>query len=243
MQLLLALECIWHVDLQIRPKMAKIHKGHFAGNDAFMPAEPKSPDPAPNSNPGDTNKPNRSRRFKVKTAIIAAGVTAIGAIVVALINGVFGLFANSPAPPPSSAPSDSTTSSAQACSGFRADATIPPQVGPYAVLTIDFICAPAAGQQYLWVVEAQDIGTDDHSEFYPKPFTSGVHVGIPFTHTIDFHDDKIGQRNCFYVISVTSGEYQNIESNLNQNNFTLHLPDGADRVSAPACETRVRQAG
>jgi hypothetical protein len=159
-----------------------------------MPAGPESTNPAANGNAGGTERPGRSRKIKLKTTIIATAITTAGAIVVALINGAFGLFTNSPTSSPSTASSNPTHASAQACSGFRADVEIPSEVGPYAVLTIDFNCAPAAGQQYLWVIEAKDIGTDDHSEFYPKQFTSGVHVGIPFSHTVDFHNDKIGNR-------------------------------------------------
>jgi hypothetical protein len=106
-------------------------------------------------------------------------------------------------------------------------------------LTIDFNCAPAAGQTYLWVVEADGIGKDKHTEYYPKQFKSGVQVGVPFTTSLDLHNDKIGEQNCIYVISVTTQQFENIESNLNGNNFTLQLSDVA-RVSAPACEKRAQ---
>ena len=207
--------------------------------DAHMPAGPETPNPASNGNEGAAKRMRRTRNKKREAGIIAAVIAAAGVIIAAFITGVFSLHTNSP---PSSPPSTSSTPvkpTAQACSGFRADVNIPPEVRSDAVLTIDFNCAPAAGQQYLWVVEAKDIGTNNHSEFYPKQFTSTVHTGIPFNHSVDFTNDKIGQQNCFYVISVNNDEYDEIENNLSPNGYTLHLPDGVDQVSAPACETRV----
>jgi hypothetical protein len=117
---------------------------------------------------------------------------------------------------------------------------IPPQVHSDAVLTINFLCAPAAGQQYLRIVEAKNIGSDKHSEFYPKPFDSGVQAGTLFTHTIDFSKDSIGEQNCFYVVSVSDAEDDAIMSNLEPRGYTLTLPAGVNIVSAQACETRVR---
>lgn len=147
----------------------------------------------------------------------------------AAVTGIFGLLGSA---------SSSTPTTTQTCNGFRADVEIPSQVGPYPTLTINFDCAPAPGHQYLWVVEADGIGKDNHAEYYPKRFESGMQVGVPFSTSLDLHNDKIGEQNCIYVISVTTQEYENIESNLNGNNFTLQLPDGVDRVSAPACEKR-----
>jgi hypothetical protein len=92
----------------------------------------------------------------------------------------------------------------------------------------------------LWVIEEKVTGSNPHSAFYPKQFTSGIHVGIPFNHTIDFTKDKIGAQNCFYVISVNNDEYDAIETNLNPSGYTLQLPVGADQVSASACEMRVK---
>jgi hypothetical protein len=125
------------------------------------------------------------------------------------------------------------------CPGFRVNVEIPAQVNQYPTLTFDFNCPPAAGQQYLWVI-ASEVTSPPHDEYYPKQFESGVQVGTPYTTSLDLHDDKIGQRNCIFVISVTNQQFENIESNLNENNFTLELPAGIERVSAPACEERVQ---
>jgi hypothetical protein len=221
-----------------------IHLGAFnmspRRKDARMSAGPESPNPATSGNEEGVERARQPRINRAKLGIIAAAIPAAAVIVAALITGVFGLLANSSSSSSSSNPPTPANSSAQECSGFRADVGIPPEVGSYAVLTIDFNCAPAAGQQYLWVVEAKDIGTNGHSEFYPKQFASGPHVGTPFNHTVDFTKDKIGQQNCFYIISVTNSEYDEIENNLSTNGYTLHLPEGVDQVSSPACETRVR---
>jgi hypothetical protein len=201
--------------------------------------EPESGDPSGTGNREGVKRARRSRKIKAKpgviVAVIVAFIGAAGAIGAAAVDGAFANSSPSSTPPPIPAKSN-----AQVCSVFRADASIPPQVGPYAVLTVDFECAPAAGQQYMWVVEAKNIGINQHSEFYPQPFTSGVHVGIPFNHTIDFSKDTIGEQNCFYVISVTDAEYDAIESNLTPDGYTLHLPAGVNIVSATACESRVK---
>lgn len=202
-----------------------------------MPAEPGSTNPANNSDRGDARSRRSSRKIKASRGTLIAAIGAAGAIGAAAIGGIFAIFANSSSPP--STPPYPTASSTQGCSGFRATVNIPPQVQSSAVLTIDFNCPPVTGQQYLWVVEAKDIGQNSHSEFYPKQFTSGVHVGTPFNHTIDFTSDKIGEQNCFYVISVNNDEYEAIETNLSPNGYVLQLPVGADQVSSSACETRV----
>ena len=169
-----------------------------------------------------------TRKIWRKTPVVAAAVTTAGAIIAAVVAGVFSLSGGTTPP---------TTGGAQACDGFRANVQIPPQVGPRAILTIRFDCPPVSGQQYMWVVEADGIGKDNHAEYYPKTFNSDVHAGDIFNNPINFQDDKIGEQNCFYVISVTTQQYENIQENLNGNNFTLQLP-GVDRVSAPACEKR-----
>lgn len=201
-----------------------------------MSAGPESPNTADDGNQKGLRKRRHSRRMTMteKVSIVVALIGAAGLIGSAVATGIFGIFSNSS----SSSTSPTSSATAQACSGFRATVNIPPQVGPYAVLTIDFNCAPLLGQQYLWVVQAKNIGVNHHSEFYPKPFTSGIHIGIPFNHTINFTQDKIGQQNCFYVIMVTNDEYDAIESNLTPNGYTLSLPVGVDQVSIPACETR-----
>jgi hypothetical protein len=168
------------------------------------------------------------RKIWQKTPVITAAVTTTGAVIAAVVVGVFSL------------PSGTTSPTAEgppACDGFRASVQIPPQVGPRAILTIKFNCPAVSGQQYMWVVEADGIGKDNHAEYYPKTFNSEVHAGDIFNNPISFQDDRIGEQNCFYVISVTTQQYENIQENLNGNNFTLQLP-GVDRVSAQACEKR-----
>ena len=194
-----------------------------------MPTEPGSPDPGAAGNSEDERPAVSSGKAWRNPAVVTAAVTAAGVVIAAAVTGIFGLLGST---------SSSSTTSTQACNGFRADAEIPSQVGPYPTLTVNFDCAPVPGQQYLWVVEADGIGKDNHAEYYPKRFESGVQVGVPFSTSLDLHSDRIGEQNCIYVISVTTQQYENIESNLNGNNFTLQLPDGVDRVSAPACEKR-----
>ena len=203
-----------------------------------MSAESGSPNPANNGDREGATSRRSSRKNKANRGTLIAVIGAAGVIGAAVIGGIFAIFANSSSS--SSTPPTPTNSSVQACSGFRATTDIPSQVESTAVLTIDFNCAPVAGQQYLWVVEAKDIGQNSHSEFYPKQFTSGVRVGTPFNHAIDFTKDKIGEQNCFYVISVNNDEYDAIETNLSASGYTLQLPVGADQVSASACETRVK---
>jgi hypothetical protein len=169
-----------------------------------------------------------TRKIWHKTPVVTAALTTTGAIIAAVVAGVFSL---------SGGTTSSTTGGAPPCDGFRANVQIPPQVGPRAILTIRFDCPPVSGQQYMWVVEADGIGKDNHAEYYPKTFNSEVHAGDIFNNPINFQDDKIGEQNCFYVISVTTQQYENIQENLNGNNFTLQLP-GVDRVSAQACEKR-----
>jgi hypothetical protein len=171
----------------------------------------------------------RTRKIWTRTPVVAAAVTTAGAVIAAAVTGAFS--------PPGGTPG-TTTGTTQACDGFRANVQIPPQVGPRAILTVKFNCPPVSGQQYMWVVEADGIGKDNHAEYYPKTFNSEVHAGDIFNNPIDFQDDKIGEQNCFYVISVTTQQYENIQENLNGHNFTLQLP-GIDRVSAQACEQRV----
>jgi hypothetical protein len=179
-----------------------------------MPTEPE---------PSDSGGSRKAWRHP---AVVAAAVAALGTVIAAAVTGIFGLLGG---------PSDPTT---PACNGFRADVAIPSQPGPSPTLTINLNCPPVQGQQYLWVVEADGIGKDNHQEFYPKPFAPGVQVGAPFNTTLDLHGDKIGEQNCIYVISVTTQQYENIESNLNGNGFTLQLPGSIDHVSARACEKR-----
>jgi hypothetical protein len=169
-----------------------------------------------------------TRKIWRKTPVVTAAVTTAGVVIAAVIAGIFSLSGGTTSPP---------TEGAQACDGFRANVQIPPQVGPRAILTIRFDCPPVSGQQYMWVVEADGIGKDNHAEYYPKTFNSEVHAGDIFNNPINFQDDKIGEQNCFYVISVTTQQYENIQENLNGNNFTLQLP-GVDHVSAQACEKR-----
>lgn len=200
-----------------------------------MPTGPtSSPGPAADGNPQDGKPAGGPRRVRYNTTIAAAVITAAGAITAAVATGAFGLLGNPSASPSSPPPG------AQECSGFRADVEIPSRVGPYPALTFHFYCAPAAGQQYLWVVEADGIGKDDHTEYYPKPFKSEVRAGATFTTSLDVSKDRIGEQNCIVVISVTTAQYEDIESNLNGNNFTLQLPDSVAQVSAPACEKRER---
>jgi len=194
-----------------------------------MPTEPGAPDPGANGTSEDERSGGNSGKAWLTPVVVAAAVSAAGLVIAAAVTGVFGLLGST---------SSSSTTSTQTCNGFRADVEIPSQVGPYPILTINFDCAPVPGQQYLWVVEADGIGKDNHAEYYPKRFESGVQVGVPFSTSLDLHNDKIGEQNCIYVISVTTQQYENIESNLNGNNFTLQLPDSIDRVSAPACEKR-----
>jgi hypothetical protein len=178
-------------------------------------------------------KPSIARQQSIrkvwrKTPVVAAAVTTTGVVIAAVVAGVFSL---------SGGTTSSTTEVTQACDGFRANVQIPPQVGPRAILTIEFNCPPVPGQQYMWVVEADGIGKDNHAEYYPKTFNSAVQAGTVFNNPISFQDDKIGEQNCFYVISVTTQQYENIQENLNGNNFTLQLP-GVNHVSATSCETR-----
>jgi hypothetical protein len=174
-----------------------------------------------------------TRKIWRKTPVITAAVTTTGAVIAAVVAGIFSLSGST-----SGGTTSPATADAQACDGFRAKVQIPAQVGPRAILTITFDCPPVSGQQYMWVVEADGIGKNNHAEYYPKTFNSQVHAGDIFNNPVSFQDDKIGEQNCFYVISVTTQQYENIQDNLNGNNFTLQLP-GVDRVSAPACEKRV----
>jgi hypothetical protein len=194
-----------------------------------MPSEPRSPDPGALDPPADERPAVSSGRAWRNPAVVTAAVTAAGVVIAAAVTGIFGLLDST---------SNSATKSTQTCNGFRADVEIPSRVGPYPTLTINFDCGPVPGRQYLWVVEADGIGKDNHAEYYPKRFQPGVQVGVPFSTSLNLHNDKIGEQNCIYVISVTTQQYENIESNLNGNNFTLQLPDSVDRVSAPACEKR-----
>jgi hypothetical protein len=169
-----------------------------------------------------------TRKIWQKTPVVTAAVTTTGAIIAAVIAGVFTLSGGTTNP---------TAEDARSCDGFRANVQIPPQVGPRAILTIKINCPPVSGQHYMWVVEADGIGKDNHAEYYPKIFNSAIHAGDIFNSPINFQNDKIGEQNCFYVISVTTQQYENIQENVNGNYFTLQLP-GVDRVSAQACEKR-----
>ena len=181
-----------------------------------------------NRTPSSPEQQQGPRKVWRRAPVIAAAVTATGAVIVAVIAGISS---------PSGSVTNPPTGNTPVCDGFRANAQIPPQVGPRAILTITFNCPPAPGQQYMWVVEADGIGKDNHAEYYPKVFNSTVQAGEIFNNPISFQDDKIGEQNCFYVISVTMQQYENIEDNLNANNFTLQLP-GVNHVSATTCETR-----
>jgi hypothetical protein len=196
-----------------------------------MATQATSPDPHGTHSPESTEPAGAESTRKAwrSTPVIVATVTTAGAIIAAAVTGAFSLPGGTAGPV---APSD------PACDGFRADVQIPGQVGPRATLTIRVNCPPVSGQRYMWVVEADGIGKDNHAEYYPKSFNSAVHAGDVFNSLINFQDDKIGEQNCFYVVSVTTQQYENIEENLNGNNFTLQLP-GVNRVSEQACETRV----
>jgi hypothetical protein len=201
-----------------------------------MPDEPSSPSPAPSedsTNARPEDKEDRSERTKSKTTIIVAACGAGGAVLAAVVAGIFAILSKSPANQP--AP---LSASSSACSEFPADVDVPSSVGSAATLTFHFSCAPAAGHQYLWVVEADGIGQDKHAEYYPKQFDSAVDAGATVTYILPLQKDTIGEQNCIYVISPTNAQFQTLENSLSPQNFTLQLPDSIDRVSKPACETR-----
>lgn len=197
-----------------------------------MPSEPTSSDAATGGNPEDAQSEGTKMAYN-KTAIAVAAVGAAGVIVAAAVTGIFGLLDK-----PSTGASNSHGQRSQACSGFAADVQIPNSVGPSPTLTFQFNCTPAAGHKYLRVVEAVDIGKDHHTEYYPKEFSSTPNVNTPLNYTLDLSKDRIGERNCIIVVNPTIAQYQEILNNLNDQNFTLQLPDSVATVSKPVCEQR-----
>ncbi|MEA5358755.1 hypothetical protein VA596_04345 [Amycolatopsis sp., V23-08] len=168
----------------------------------------------------------------------AALIAAVAAITAAVIN-------SSASKPSSSAPSPTgpTTSSPSGpdttvCNGDPVDLSYGgDNLGPtaYAVFTIK--CAPAAGREYAYVVEAENVGTNKHQEWYAK-YLLPTQPGQVAKYTVDLSKDKLGDTNCLYAVNVTPVGWQSIRSSLEPGGFLLYpLPD-APLVSQKKCGAR-----
>jgi hypothetical protein len=171
---------------------------------------------------GAADNARKSRLHRILAAI-GAFVAATAAIWAAVVTGLFGLI-NKPTPP--EPPSN--------CPSFPVGVSYPAESsGANAQITFETHCAPGDGRDFLPIIEAKNIGDDNHSEFYPKKIA--LSPGHTDTISIDISRDPDGQVNCIYVLKPTHSQVQQILSNLTPENFTLHLPDGIPRGSQPAC--------
>lgn len=199
-----------------------------------MADEPEDQKDAPPAS--DTSAPRR-RKWRIPAVIGAAILTAAGTAVAAIINSLTNK-APDPTPPPTVPSSTATSTSGTApCNGFRVDVLYPSETGPQPKVTFTIRCAPEAGREFVRVIEAEDIGTDHHKEFYPKDVLPSQ-PGATVTYSIDVSKDKIGDTNCVYAVSVTPDQLEQIQSNLDSHNLTTNPLPGAQRESRDACGRR-----
>jgi hypothetical protein len=166
---------------------------------------------------------SKQSRWRFTPSITVALIAAAASVAAAIIAGLFSLIDNPSSP-------DQTAD----CGEFPVDVDYPAEPsGATAQITFDTHCAPDEGREFLPIIEAKDIGTDKHSEYYPKEVA--LTPGKADTIAINIGHDPDGQENCIFVLQSTHAQAQQLLSNLTAGNFTLHLPDGIPRASKSAC--------
>ncbi|WP_326946669.1 hypothetical protein OG439_46310 [Amycolatopsis sp. NBC_01307] len=200
-----------------------------------MADEPEDPKAAPAESDAP---PPRRWKWKMPAAIGAALIAAATAITVAIITSSGSKPSNSAPSPTGPVTSPPSGPDITICNGNPVDLVFGgDDLGPaaYAVFTIK--CPPEAGREYAYVVEAEDVGTNKHQEWYPK-YLLPTQPGQFAKYTVDLSKDKVGDKNCIYAVSVTQVGWQAIRSSLEPGGFMLHpLPD-APLVSETKCGTR-----